>query len=115
MYFNGAEGDQSPVPQSDSGNSRWETAQRYGTGLAMEAHRLWAVINPRRTVDYALHQQDISLPKNSWHPGFMKTGGDEYGLSEILLRQMLPLMFPRDTTSTSLRIGDLVIVGIPAK
>ena len=52
MYFNGAEGDQSPVPQSNSGNSRWETAQQYGTGLAMEAHRLWAVINPRRTVDY---------------------------------------------------------------
>ena len=44
----------------------------------------------------------------------MKTGGDEYGLSEVLLRQMLPLMF-LVTRPAPVRIGDLRIVGIRAK
>jgi len=55
------------------------------------------------------------LPENRWHADFMKTGGAEYGLSEQLLKKMLPLLFPRQTTSGSLRLGDLLIVGVPGE
>ncbi|MEX2288301.1 MAG: neutral/alkaline non-lysosomal ceramidase N-terminal domain-containing protein, partial [Planctomycetaceae bacterium] len=50
-----------------------------------------------------------------WHPDFMSTGGKEYGLSEELLRDMLPRMFPQATTSGSVRLGELVIVGVPGE
>lgn len=45
----------------------------------------------------------------------MKTGGAEYGLSEKLLKEMLPVMFPSQGESISLRLGDLLIVGIPGE
>ncbi len=45
----------------------------------------------------------------------MQTGGAEYGLSENQLRKMLPIMFPRQTASGSLRLGNLIIVGVPGE
>src|SRR5262249_805765 len=57
----------------------------------------------------------IELPKRAWHPDFMKTGGAEYGLNETLLKEMLPRMFPIEVDSNSLRLGELLIVGIPGE
>ena len=57
----------------------------------------------------------ITLPERRWHPDFMETGGKEYGLSEQLLREMLPQMSPSKTTSGALRLGDLLIIGIPGE
>ncbi|MEX2112018.1 MAG: hypothetical protein WD845_02475, partial [Pirellulales bacterium] len=51
----------------------------------------------------------------TWHPDFAKTGGAEYGLDETLLREMLPRMFPAQIDSITLRLGDLLIVGIPGE
>jgi hypothetical protein len=45
----------------------------------------------------------------------MKTGGKEYGLSEELFKEMLPRMFPTQGESVSLRLGDLLIVGVPGE
>ena len=45
----------------------------------------------------------------------MKTGGAEYGLNEKLLKEMLPRLFPAKVDSVSLRLGDLLIVGIPGE
>ena len=46
MYYNGAEGDQSPVPPPDSG-SRWERAERYGREMGILAWRVWEQVHPR--------------------------------------------------------------------
>ncbi|PYJ06603.1 MAG: hypothetical protein DME25_06250, partial [Verrucomicrobia bacterium] len=40
LYYNGAEGDQSPVPPPDAG-SRWERAERYGREMGILAWRVW--------------------------------------------------------------------------
>ena len=45
----------------------------------------------------------------------MKTGDAEYGLSEELIKKMLPVLFPATADSISLRLGDLLIVGIPGE
>ena len=45
----------------------------------------------------------------------MSTGGREYGLSEELLLDLLPRMQPERSVSGSLRLGDLLIVGIPGE
>jgi neutral ceramidase len=115
MYYNGAEGDQAPSTRPGSGNSRWEKAARYGLDLGIETAKHWKSIPTQRNVAFGYHLQTIDLPERSWHPDFMSTGGKEYGLTEELLTNMLPRLSPAQTTSGSLRLGQLVVIGIPGE
>jgi hypothetical protein len=115
MYYNGAEGDQAPQSRPNSGESRWEKAARYGLDLGLVAVSQWESTDTNRQAAFDFHLETIGLPERSWHPDFMSTGGKEYGLSESLLRDMMPRMFPEQTTSGSLRLGELVIVGVPGE
>ncbi len=115
MYYNGAEGDQAPSGRPDAGNSRWERAERYGRDLGIVAWKQWSETKPLPDVALAYHAHTFALPERTWHPDFLKTGGAEYGLSETLLKEMLPRLFPTQAESISLRLGDLLIVGIPGE
>jgi hypothetical protein len=115
MYHNGAEGDQSPSARPDSGPSRWEMAERFGRELGIEAGNLWESIAPQRDAAFDYHAQTIELPDRTWHPDFMQTGGREYGLSEELLAKALPRLVPGRAKSVSLRLGELVIAGVPGE
>jgi hypothetical protein len=116
MFYNGAQGDQRPAARPDSGPSRWEAAERYGRELAIEAWHQWQATQPERDVAFDHHLQTIKLPEQRvWHPEFMQTGGEEYGLSETLLSKALPLLFPAETSSISLRLGELVVLGAPGE
>ncbi len=115
MYYNGAEGDQAPIGRPDAGSSRWERAERYGRDLAIVAWRQWQRTAPQKNVAFAYHQHAIALPERKLHPDFMKTGGAEYGLNEKLFQEMLSRMIPAQTESVSLRLGELLIVGIPGE
>lgn len=115
MYYNGAEGDQSPIGRPDAGPSRWERAEHYGRDLGIVAWKQWQATPTQTGVDFAHHLHAFELPQRTWHPDFMKTGGAEYGLTEPLLKEMLPRLFPSKAESISLRLGDLLIVGIPGE
>jgi len=116
MYYNGAQGDQTTVGRpAASGGSRWENAAQFGLELGLLAAGDWKDVPLQQDMLFDFHLQTIDLPERRWHPDFMSTGGKEYGLSESLLRDMLPRMFPDQTISGSLRLGDLVIVGIPGE
>ena len=115
MYYNGAEGDQSPVARADSGASRWERAERYGRELGLLSCELWRTIETRREVVFSHHRQPIALPEQTWHRDYLETGGKEYGLTEELLTRLLPALFPRETARVSVRICDLVIAGVPGE
>jgi hypothetical protein len=115
MYYNGAEGDQSPVGRGDAGPSRWERAERYGRDLGIVAWKQWLDTKTSLDVAFDYHLHTIALPERAWHPDFMKTGGAEYGLNEKLLQEMLPVMFPAEVDTISLRLGDLLIIGIPGE
>lgn len=115
MYSNGAEGDQAPIARSNSGEGRWEKAERYGRELALLAWRQWETTPTRSDVTFRYHLQEITLPERQWHPNFKATGGAEYGLTEELLKEMLPRMFPTRTASVTLQLGDLVVIGIPGE
>lgn len=115
MYYNGAEGDQAPAGRPDTGNSRWERAERYGRDLGIVAWKQWQQTKTMPSVAFAFHTQSIALPERTWHPDFAKTGGAEYGLNETMLKEMLPRMFPTAADSIALRLGDLLIVGIPGE
>jgi hypothetical protein len=114
LFYNGAEGDQSPVPPADSG-SRWERAERYGREMGILAWRTWEKIRPRAVREFAYHTQTVSLPERQWHPDFMRTGGAEYGLNETMMRGFVAELVPVQTRSTSFRLDHLVILGVPGE
>jgi neutral ceramidase len=114
MFYNGAEGDQSPVPPADCG-SNWERAERYGREMGIITWRAWGKIQPAPIKEFAYHTEMISLPKRKWHPDFMKTGGAEYGLDEAGMQALVDRLVPSETRSTCLRLGELVILGVPAE
>lgn len=115
MYFNGAQGDQSPISRPDSGPSRWEAAERYGRELGIQVWKTWQATKTTHDVPLDYHAQSIDLPRPTWHTDFKQTGGDEYNLTEVLLNKMLPLICPPKTTSISLQLGQLLIIGIPGE
>ena len=115
MYYNGAEGDQSVVGRPDSGPSRWEAAERYGRELGIQVWKTWEATKMARDAALDYHAQPIELPQRTWHDDFLRTGGKEYNLTEALLEKMLPLICPPNSASVSLRLGDLLVVGIPGE
>ncbi len=114
MFYNGAEGDQSPVPPSDCG-SNWERAEHYGRDIGISAWRVWEKIRPQPVKVFAYHTETIAIPQRQWHPDFMKTGGAEYGLDESMMKGFVEHLVPAQTHSTCLWLGDLVILGVPGE
>ena len=86
--------------------------QPLGTGRTIRSrpgHRgLETVANDqdlgRRPVRLSL-RTSIALPERTWHPDFMKTGGAEYGLSEKLFKEMLPVLFPAEGRQRFAAVG----------
>jgi len=114
MYYNGAEGDQSHVPPHDAG-SHWERAERYGREMGIVTWRAWEKLQPHDVKAFAYYTETISLPKRKPHPDFMKTGGAEYGLNETTVQNFIEKLNPTETHSTSFRLGELVILGVPGE
>jgi hypothetical protein len=114
MYYNGAEGDQSPVAPAECA-SNWERAECYGRDMGIQTWRMWEKIQPREVKVFGYHTEAIVLPKTTWHPDFMKTGGAEYGLNETMMRAFLDALQPTQTRSTCFRMGGLVILGVPGE
>lgn len=114
LYSNGAQGDLSPTPRPGGGQT-WEQAEAYGRGLALECWKLWKETNCENNVPLAFHRSTITLPPRKKHPDFLKIGGKEYGLVDQGLEAMLQRLFPSETESTCLRLGSLVIAGVPGE
>jgi hypothetical protein len=114
MYYNGAEGDQSPTPRADGGPA-WEQAERYGRELAIVAWRAWQSAKPQPAPAFAWHVEAVTLPSRVAHPDFMKTGGKEYGLNEENIGLLLERLCPTETHCTAVRLGDLVIAAVPGE
>jgi neutral/alkaline ceramidase-like enzyme len=114
LYFNGAEGDQSPTPRVGRAPA-WEQAERYGRELALEAWHVWASIRPQAVSNFVARFEPCPLPARVAHPDFMRTGGKEYGLDEAKMATLLERLCPTATHCTSLRVGDWVIAGVPGE
>lgn len=114
MYYNGAEGDQSPTPPSDCA-SNWERAERYGREMGILAWRAWEKVQPRAVTVFDYHTETIVLPQRQPHPDFMKSGGAEYGLDPARMKDFLDRLVPSATHSTFLRLDDWVILGVPGE
>ena len=113
MYFNGAEGDQSVI--APDGGSRYEQAERFGRQVAIRAWRLYETIRPAQTGPLAFTCRPVELPPAVPHRDYHKTGGQEYGLTPEVLSVVLNEWLPRSAAIHALRLGDLVIAGVPGE
>jgi len=114
MYYNGAEGDQSPTPPPDCA-SGWERAERYGREMGILAWRAWEKLRPTTVRVFEYRTESIPLPPRQAHPDFMRTGGTEYGLDAAKMKGFLEILVPPATHSTVLRLDDFVILGVPGE
>lgn len=113
MYYNGAEGDQSPI--GISGVSHYEKAEIYGRTLAIKTFYVYQKIETKSEINFDYNYTKVDLPKRRVHPSFMETGGAEYNLTEDALNAVLNVMSPASTSISVVRIGDLMIVGAPGE
>ena len=113
MYFNGAEGDQSTILSSPK--KGYEKIEIYGKIIANKAFDLYQTIKPGKVKAFEYAYRTITLPEHAAHPSFMKTGGEEYGLNEKTVKIVMDVLAPKETGLGALRIGDLLISGVPGE
>src|SRR5262245_19828567 len=77
--------------------------------------KAWRQLKPRDIAKFDYRTQLINLPKRQCHADFMKTGGKEYGLDEQKAQGFVEQLVPGETRSTSLQIGNLLMIGAPAE
>ncbi len=113
LYYNGAEGDQSPI--GVGGESHYDKAENYGREMSNKAYLVYKNIKTSSKVKFDFNYATIKLPERKVHPSFMETGGAEYNLTPEALKAVLHVMSPENTGIGSVRIGDLLLVGAPGE
>lgn len=113
MYYNGAEGDQSPV-YSGKGDA-YEKIQGYGKIMAEKSMGVYNSVQTKKESELVYSYEVIGLPEQVAHPDFMETGGAEYGLNEQTVKVIMDALGPKKVGIGSVRIGDFVLVGIPGE
>ena len=113
MYYNGAEGDLSPI-LNESGDG-YLKIEIYGKKIAEKAFYVYNQIKPKAVKELKYNYQSVSLPAHVAHPSFMKTGGEEYGLDEKTVKIVMDMLGPSHAGTGSVKIGDLIIAGVPGE
>lgn len=113
MYYNGAEGDQSPVYSGKGG--AYEKIQGYGKSIAEKSMSVYNSVQTKKETELSYNYKVIDLPQQVAHPDFMETGGAEYGLNEESVKVIMDALGPKKVGMGSVRIGDFILVGIPGE
>ncbi len=113
MYYNGAEGDQSPILNLQA--SAYEKVEVYGKKVALEAFNIYKEIKSKKVKTFQFSYNTIQLPEHKAHPTFMETGGEEYGLDENTVKLVMNMLGPTEVGLGALRIDDLIIAGVPGE
>jgi neutral ceramidase len=113
MYYNGAEGDQSPV--LNEGTSGYEKIQIYGEKIADMAIDIFNQIKTKEVNGFTSGYRVIRLPEHMAHPSFMKTGGEEYGLNENTVKIVMNMLAPTEVGIGAFKMGDFMIAGVPGE
>jgi len=114
MYYNGAEGDMSPVLNQQA-NGAYEKIELYGKKVAKKAFDIYNEIKPKKVKVFCYSYKTLQLPKYKVHPTFMETGGKEYGLDENTVKLVMNMLGPTEVGLGALRIDDLIIAGVPGE
>jgi hypothetical protein len=114
MYYNGAEGDQSTI-LNENVSDDYQKIEIYGKKIAALANDLFKDIQPVPVKNFEFTFDTLQLPEHKAHPSFMKTGGEEYGMNENSVKIVMNALCPETVGIGTVRIGDLLIVGVPGE
>jgi len=114
MYYNGAEGDMSPVLNQQTDNA-YEKVELYGGKIAEKAFDIYKGIKPKKVKVFYFSYKTLQLPEYKVHPTFMETGGKEYGLDENTVKLVMNMLGPTEVGLGAIRIDDLLIAGVPGE
>jgi neutral ceramidase len=113
MYYNGAQADQSVIARG--AGSHYEMAENYGRKVAKHALQVYEDISTSDKTSFNYKHDEMDLPARTAHPSFMQTGGKEYDLDEQKIQALLDQVFPSKTSISTVRVGELLIVGAPGE
>ncbi len=114
MYYNGAEGDMSPVLNQQA-DGAYEKIEIYGKKVAEKAFDIYIEIKPKKVKVFYFSYKTLQLPEYKVHPTFMETGGKEYGLDENTVKLVMNMLGPTEVGLGAIRIDDLLIAGVPGE
>jgi hypothetical protein len=114
LYSNGAEGDVAPAGYT--GGSRWEMAEQYGRRVGIAAAKLAESIRTRPVTHFSarVHWME-NLPERVPAPDFMKIAGEEYQVTEAMLKMFLNVLLEDTAPLYGLRINDFAMVTFPGE
>jgi hypothetical protein len=100
-----------PIELNDPSISIFEKS----TPIPFKRDRITLNIKTENVKDFRYGYEVIKLPEHAAHPAFMKTGGEEYGLDENSVKIVMDMLGPAEVGMGAVRIGDLVIAGVPGE
>jgi len=114
LYSNGAEGD--VAPNGYTGGSRWEMAEQYGRRVGIAAAKLAESIHTRpvETFDAQVYWME-NLPERVPAPDFMKIAGEEYQVTEDMLKLFLNVLLEDTAPLYGFRVNDFAMVTFPGE
>jgi hypothetical protein len=112
LFFNGAEGDASP------GNAEGATAKDkindYGTKLAHKALELLSRVETQAEANLKAWTQAVTLPPRKPNALFFVAAAD-FGASIAEARTLVTRLMPEKTELGFVRVGDLLLIGMPCE
>jgi len=113
LFFNGAEGDQSP--DTEGMGSGYEAVKAFGAAIAKQALALRESIKPAAPVRLAAAVAELKMPAMRVSPAFMETIAKEYSIPEAVANSALKAMAPPSVEQSAIAVGDAVFVSVPGE
>lgn len=113
MYTNGAQGD--IAPRGGEGPSPFAKAEDYGRKLAVHVLDLARRIETGDDPLLAYTMSTLRLPERTAPPALLDAAGPEYGLTPENITAIVEATAPETSYLGVLRLGDLLVVGIPGE
>lgn len=113
LYTNGAEGDIRPA--GAEGGSRWEMAEDFGRRVGIAAADVANQLETHAVDAAALAYTRVTLPEKRPAPDFVAIAGQEYGVSEKEIGQLVQHMWPDTAPLYVLRLDDFAMSTYPGE
>jgi neutral ceramidase len=107
LVFPGAIGDISPAPGNDKGTGGEKIKQFAQTWSRTYRH----AVPDKLSGGLSLTAEPIDLGEPFLHPDFARANG----VPEVLAKRLLTTFAPREAAITAVRLGDVVLLGVPGE
>jgi len=113
LFFNGAEGDQSP--STGRFGAKFDAVAGFGGEIAKQALALRGQAKTAPAVRLAVASAELALPKPEVSPAFMEITGKEYGISREIANAALGALTSKSVEQSVVVVGDMVLITVPGE